>query len=155
MGVSSLVVGFALLAAPEPESIVRPTLPPADDVVERPRLRAYDLSFLRSSTLSILGRGRFGTWSLFGSTLGATPGSQACRDALELHCAPLALAELGIAWRPHGSRVSLFAAVGVASLGAMQQSLEAMQQNLGVQLVGGLRIDLQRWLGGHASKPRR
>jgi hypothetical protein len=63
-------------------------------------------------------------------------------------CAPVALAELGLAWRPHGSRVSLFAAVAVASLAALRQSV-------GMQVVGGLRIDLPRWLGGNVPGARR
>lgn len=150
MGISTLIIGLALWAAPEPEQLVRPMLPPsAGDVVDRPRLRAPDLSFQRSSTLWILGEGRFGTWSVFGSTLGASPGSGACHDALGSHCAPVAVAELGIAWRPRGSRVSLFTSVAATSLSAMRQSL-------GLQLVGGLRIDLPRWLGGWTMpKPRR
>lgn len=143
MDFPSLVLGFGLSLAPMPRP-ERTDIPAEDlavDAAGRPRLHAPDLSFLRPTTLRILGEGRFGTWSLFGSSLGSTPGSLGCGDTLGLACAPLALAELGIAWRPFGSRLSLFASVAMVSLASLRQSL-------GVQLVGGLRIDLPRWLGG-------
>lgn len=151
MGPSSVLVGLVLMAAPLPEPSVQPTVDPAvaaDDDVDRPQLRTPELSFLRPTTLRILGEGRLGTWSLFGSTIGASPGSAACQDALGPRCAPIAFAELGIAWRPHGSRVSLFAAAAMVSLAAMRQSM-------GAQVAAGLRVDLPRWLGGDAAPARR
>jgi hypothetical protein len=100
------------------------------------RLRAPDLSFGRLFTLRILGHGRFGTWSLIGSTVG-----QSCSASAGARCIDIAIAETGIAWRPFGSRVSLFSAVGLASALGMR-SPGGSRAPLGIQLVGGLRIDL-------------
>lgn len=94
-------------AAPEANAGV-PT--PADDLSSR--LRPPSLSFRAPSTLHILDRGRFGTWSLMGSSFG-------CLDAAEISCLDVATAWLGVAWRPIGTRLSLFAGLGVSSAGSV------------------------------------
>lgn len=106
---------------------------------DRPRLRAPDPSFLRPSTLYILGEGRRGTWSLVGSTLGAQP----CTTPRGSRCVDLAVAQLVITWRPFGSWVSLFTGIG-ASSGAVVPNPASP---VGFRLTAGLMIDLPPLVG--------
>jgi hypothetical protein len=130
-----MVIG---LAAPAGESSGPDVTGAVDDLGDRVQLRVPELSFGRPSTLYILGKGRFGTWSLVGSTLGGMLG---CADVPSVRCLDLATAQGGIAWRPFGSLVSLFAAIGVTTV-------PGAQAPPGFMTMGGVQVDLPsrtRW----------
>lgn len=136
VGLGSLLAVLGVAVSPPAESVEPVAVD--DRGSDRARLHTPELSFSRPSTLYILGKGRFGTWSLVGSNLGISSG---CDDALSIRCTDLVTAQLGIAWRPFGSLVSLFSAVGVAVV-------PGIQAPPGFQMVSGVRVDLPsraRW----------
>jgi hypothetical protein len=129
--------GVARPVVPTPATASAPPTLPVSDRGDEPRLRAPDLTFVRPTTLRILGDGRFGTWSLIGSTIG-----DPCTVGMSRRCFDLVFAELGIAWRPFGSRVSLFSTVGMVPVTMPPAASLQGPATVGFQFVSGLRIDL-------------
>ncbi len=149
LGPPSVGLAVALLAAPEVGPVQAPVPAPAAAPVptveagpelpnlvadrrEGPQVRAPELSFGRPTTLYILGEGRLGTWSLVGSSMGAREG---CAGTIAVSCMDLGSAQVGVAWRPFGSLVSLFTAIGASVA-------PGVKAPPGMLVVGGLQIDL-------------
>lgn len=137
MGSSAVCLSIVLgMMAPGAGS-TRTTLPgPVEDGGAAMRLQQRELTFARTSTLYILGKGRLGTWSVIGSSVGGTLG---CSN-MAVRCFDLAVAQVGIAWRPFGSLVSLFSAIGVSVV-------PGTYGPPGFQVTSGLRVDLPSRLG--------
>jgi hypothetical protein len=134
MGLASVCLSIAVLqmVAPAAGSTQPTVAAPVDDGSDGPKLRVPELSFWRPSTLWILGKGRWGTWSLVGSMLG---NMQGCSATIMARCLDVASADVGIAWRPFGSLVSLFSTIGVGLV-------PGSSAPTGFQAMGGLRVDL-------------
>ncbi|MEX1362661.1 MAG: hypothetical protein AB1Z98_06005 [Nannocystaceae bacterium] len=100
------------------------------------RLRAPALRFKSPSTLRILDEGLLGTWSLVGMSVGQT----SCIDWLGAQCLDVAMAWLGLEWRPKHSPVAVFGAVGIASSTMIPADLRPIHGRGFV----GLSVDLPR-----------
>lgn len=163
-GVLAMVLASLLASAPSspaPAPTSSPTLPPPRPSAAPPpsasaldtswiRLRVPPFAFTGPTTLRILGQGRFGTWSLLGSTLG----QRACALVPNGRCLEIATAWLGLSWRPLGSPMSLYVAAGIDSTTMLPTSMlpgSTLQPMIGRASVG-LTIDLPS--PRHPRRPR-